>query len=204
MKKKFFLNSQKFAIHENRKIPYEDPKFFLGKLYHFFALHFHYTSDTPYRVWFDLDSCLTRWKRIFFKILTNSQFTKIAKFHMKTQIFPRQAIPKVLFDLHSHYNGDTPFRVWFDLENSLTRWKWNFFKIRKNSPFAKFAKFCMKNQIFSRQVIQKFFLLYTLITLLILHTAFGLIWTKIILLIFRTEFGLIWIAPWPDEKKNYF
>ena len=174
MKKKFFLNSQKFAIHENRKIPYEDPKFFLGKLYHFFALHFHYTSDTPYRVWFDLDSCLTRWKRIFFKILTNSQFTKIAKFHMKTQIFPRQAIPKVLFDLHSHYNGDTPFRVWFDLENSLTRWKRPIIKI----PFSRNSKSSVwYTNFFPRQAVPIFFLLYTLISLVILHTAFGLIWT---------------------------
>ena len=32
----------------------------------FFALHSHYTGDTHYRVWLDLDNSLTRWKRIFF------------------------------------------------------------------------------------------------------------------------------------------
>ena len=40
MKKNYFLNSQKFAIREIRKIPYENPKFFLGKLYQkFFFLY---------------------------------------------------------------------------------------------------------------------------------------------------------------------
>ena len=33
MKKNYFLNSQKLAHRENRKIPYENPTFFLGKLY---------------------------------------------------------------------------------------------------------------------------------------------------------------------------
>ena len=47
---------------------------------------------------------------------------------MKTQIFPRQAIPKVPFGLQSHYIGDTPYRVWFDFDNSLTQWKDLFLK----------------------------------------------------------------------------
>ena len=46
---------------------------------------------------------------------------------MKTNFFPKQAKPKIFFALHSHYTGDTPYRVWFDLDNSLTRWKKNFF-----------------------------------------------------------------------------
>ena len=33
MKKNCFLNSQEFAIREIYKIPYENPIFFLGKLY---------------------------------------------------------------------------------------------------------------------------------------------------------------------------
>ena len=33
MKKTYFKNSQKFAIHESCKIPYENPIFSLGKLY---------------------------------------------------------------------------------------------------------------------------------------------------------------------------
>ena len=59
-------------------------------------------------------------------------------------------------------------------------------KILKNSQFAKFAKFRMKTQLFPRHALPKLFLLYTLITLVILHTAFGLIWT----------------TPWPAGKKN--
>ena len=43
--------------------------------------------------------------------------------------FPRQAIAKILFVLDSKYTGDTPYRVWFDLDNSLTRWKRPIFKM---------------------------------------------------------------------------
>ena len=85
-----------------------------------FVLHSRYTWDTPYRVWFDLDNSLTRRKRPIFKIrnLRNSQISV-----WKTNFFPRQAIPKIFFVLHSIYTWDTPYRVWFDLDNSLTRWK---------------------------------------------------------------------------------
>ena len=210
-----------------------------------FALDSHYTGDTPFRVWFDLDNSLTRRKRIFFKILKNSQFAKFAKFRMKTHFFPRQALPtfffalhshytcdtpyrvsldldnsltrwkrptfiipfsqnskrfvwtpnffpsqaieKILFALHFHYTGDTQCRVWFDLGNSLTRWKLIIFKILKNSQFAKFAKFRMKTHFFPRQAIPATFWLYTVITLVILNP----------------EFGLIWATPWPDEKQLF-
>ena len=70
MTKKFFLNSRKFAIRENRKIPYDNPFVFLASYANnFFALHSLYTADTLYRVWFDLDNSLTRWKRPFLKFL---------------------------------------------------------------------------------------------------------------------------------------
>ena len=94
-----------------------------------FVLHSHYTGDTPYRVCFDLDSSLTRWKRPFFKI----PFSRNSKSSVwKPNFFPRQAKPKKFFALHFHYTGDTQFRVWFDLDNSLTRWK-RFFFFKKNS-----------------------------------------------------------------------
>ena len=72
---------------------------------------------TPYRVWFDLDNSLTQWKRPIFKIryLRNSQISV-----WKTNFFPRQAIPKILSVLQFRYPWDTPYRVWFDLDNSLT------------------------------------------------------------------------------------
>ena len=123
--------------------------------------------------------------------------------------------------------------------------KKNYFIILKKSQFAKFAKFRMKNCFFPRQALPNFFLLNTLITLVILHTAFGLIWTTpypdeknlflkfffseiqkvpyektsfflgklnqkyfllytlITLVILQNEFGLIWTTPWPDEKELF-
>ena len=83
-----------------------------------FVLDSRYTGDTPYRVWLDLDNSLTRRKRPIFKIryLRNSQI-----YVLKTNFFPRQAIAKILFVTHSTYNGDTPYQVWLDLNNSLTR-----------------------------------------------------------------------------------
>ena len=62
-------------------------------------------------------------------MLKNSQFAKFAKFRMKTQLFPGHALPNFLFALRSHYTGATPYRIWFDLDNSLTRWKIPIFKI---------------------------------------------------------------------------
>ena len=79
-----------------------------------------------------------------------------------------------------------PNLVRFD--NSLNRWKRTIFKIRKNSKFAKFAKFRMKHQFFfPGKLYQKFFLPYTFITLVIRHADFGLIWT----------------TPWPDEEDQF-
>ena len=120
--------------------------FFLGKLYQqFFALHCHYTRDTPYRVWFGLDNSLTRWKRPIFKI----PFSRNSKSSVwKTKFFPRQAKPKILFALHSHYTGDTAHRVWFDLDNSLTRWKKIIFKNLKISQFEKLQNSVWKPNFF--------------------------------------------------------
>ena len=106
---------------------------------------------------------------------------------MKTQPFPSQAKRKILFALHCHYNGDTQYRVWFDLGNSLTRWKRIFFNFLKNSQFAKFAKFRMRTQLFPRHALPKIFLLYTVITLVILNAVFGFIWS----------------TPWPDKKDLF-
>ena len=149
----------------------------------FFALHSNCTGEIQWRVWFDLEKSLTRWKRIILKIRKNSHFAKSAKFRMKTQIFPRQAIPKVLFDLHSYYIGDTPYRVWSDLDNSLTRWRRPIFK----TPFLRNSKSSVWNTNFFPWQAGPIFLLYTLITLVILYT----------------KFGLIWKTAWPDEKELF-
>ena len=114
-----------------------------------FVLHSRYTWDTPYRVWIDLDNSLTRRKRPIFKIryLRNSQISV-----RKTNFFPRQAIAKILFVLHSRYTWDTPYRVWIDLDNSLTRRKRPIFKIRylRNSQIS-----VRKTNFFPRQAIAK-------------------------------------------------
>ena len=100
----------------------------------------------------------------------------IANFSMKNQLFSRQAIPKIRSVLHSEYTWDTPFRVWFDLNNSLTRWKRPIFKINcsRNSqiPYEKLTFFLGK-------LYQKFFFSYTLPTQWILHAKFGSIWTTL-------------------------
>ena len=119
----------------------------------FSALHCHYTGDIQCRVWFDLDNSLTRWKRIFFKIPKNSQFVKLAKFRMKTHFSSYASYTNNFFALHSHYTDDTHYRVWFDLDNSLTRWKRIIFKILEKSQFSKFAKIRMKTRFFPRQAI---------------------------------------------------
>ena len=146
-----------------------------------FVLHSRYHWDTPCRVWSDLDNSLTQWNRPIFKIryLRNSQISV-----WNTNFFPRQAIPKILFVLPSTYPGDTPYRVWFDLNNSLTRWKRPIFKflIRENRKFP-----YEKLTFFLDELHQKFFLFYTLHTLGILHT----------------EFNLVWTTHWPDEKDLF-
>ena len=105
--------------------------------------------DTPIRIWFDLDNSFIRWRRRIFKILflRNSQISI-----WKTKFLPRQAIPKILSVSDSKYPWDTPYQVWFDLDNSLTRWKRPFFKIRylRNSQIS-----VWKTNIFPRQAIPK-------------------------------------------------
>ena len=57
-------------------------------------------------------------KDLFLKIVIR----EIRKFPYEklTFSFPRQAIPKILIALHSNYTADNPYRVRFDLDNSLT------------------------------------------------------------------------------------
>ena len=99
----------------------------------------------------------------------------------KSDFFPRQAIPKFFFALNSHYAGDTPYRVWFDSDNSLTRWKIPLFKF----PFSRNLKSSVWNTNFFPDKVYQFF--YALTSLVILHT----------------EFGLIWTTPWPDENELF-
>ena len=145
----------KWLFREIRKIPYENPIFFRGKLYLFFALHCHYTGDTQYRVWFDLDNSLTRWKRFFFKFL-KFRNSRISQNSVSKPNFFQGTLYQQLLALHCHYIGDTPYRVWFDLDNSLTRWKKPIYKI----PFSRNSQNSVRKTIFFRGKLYLFFALH--------------------------------------------
>ena len=150
-----------------------------------FVLQSSYPWDTRYRVWFDLNNSLTRRKRPIFKIryLRNSQISV-----WNTNFFPRRAIPKLLFVLQSSYPWDTRYRVWFDLNNALTRRKRRIFKYTYSKLFGNNSKFPYEIlTFFLVKLYQNFFLFYNLVTHGILDT----------------EFGSIWTTPWPDEKDLF-
>ena len=119
-------------------------------------------------------------------------FAKLKIFRMKsvsiTNIFTRQAIAKNPFFLHSNNTGDTPFRVWLDLEIFLTRWERTIFKI----PYSRNSKTFVWNP-------------YELVTFLL-----DKLWQKFILSYVRTtqwilhaEFVLVWTSSWPDQKDLF-
>ena len=121
-KKDLFL---KFLFREIQKVLYENPTFFLVKLNEKYILLYTVITIVILNAEFGL-IWTTPWpdeEDQFLKLL----FREFKKFYMKTQPFPSQAKRKILFALHCHYNGDTQNRVWFDLGNSLTRWKRIFF-----------------------------------------------------------------------------
>ena len=62
-----------------------------------------------------------------------------------------------------------------------------FLKFSKIPNSRKSQTSVWKPNFFLGKLYQQFFLLYTLITLVILHS----------------EFGLIWTTPWPDEKELF-
>ena len=78
------------------------------------------------------------------------------------------------FVLESTYPEDTPYQVWFDLNNFLTRLKKSVFKI----PFSRNWKSSVWNtNFFPRQATPKILFVFILITLVILPAEIGLIWT---------------------------
>ena len=149
MKKDLFL---KLVIREIRKFPYEILTFFLGnleqKLFLFYTLITLVILHNEFGlIW------TTPWsneKDLFFKIGYSGN-TQISVWN--TNFFPRQPIAKILFVLHSNYTGDTPYPVWFDLDNSLVRWKRPFFNIchSGNTEIS-----VWKTYSFTRQAISKF------------------------------------------------
>ena len=183
MKKTYFL---KFLIREIRvysRISVWKPRFFprqaLPKI--LFVSNSRCTGDTPYRNWFGLKKFLIRRKRPIFKIRysRNSQISyEILTF------FPTQAIQKNLVASDSRCAGNTPYRVLFDLDKYLIRWK---------RPVLKFVireirKFPYEILIFFvHKLYQKILLIQTLVSQGILHT----------------EIGSVWITSWPFQKDLF-
>ena len=149
--------------------------FFLGKLYQqlfCLTLSLHWWYSIPSLVLFG--QLHNPMKKTFFNI----PFSRNSKSSIwKHNFFPRQAKPKILFALHCNYTGDTQYRVWFDLDNSLTRWKRIFFLNSRKFAIREIRKIPYENPFFSRQAIPTTFLTYTVLTLVILNTECGLIWT---------------------------
>ena len=148
----------KILFSRNSQSSVWNTNIFPDKVYQFFALRSHYTGDTAYRVWFDLDNSLTRWKRIIFKIFKIRNSRNSQNSVWKRNFFPGRAILRIIFPLHFHYSGYNQCRVWFYLHNSLTRWKRIIFKIRysRNSQ-----NFVWEPNLFPRQALRKFFALHS-------------------------------------------
>ena len=141
----------KLVFWEIRKFPYEILTFFLGnleqKLFLFYTLITLLILHTEFRlIW------TTPWsdeKDLFLKLVIR----EIRKFPYEIlTFFQRQPIAKILFVLHSNHKGDTPCRVWFDLDNSLVRWKRPNFNIC-NSGNTQISVW--KTYFFPRQAISK-------------------------------------------------
>ena len=145
------------------------------------VLFFTYTGDTTCGVWFDLDSSKTQSITTTIKI----HFSRNSRISVwKPNFFRRQAIAKILFFSDSSYTGDTLFRVWFNLNIYLTQSKITIVKIRQKRS----SQLSYENPTFLLgKLYKKFFLFYTLITLVILHA----------------EVSLVWTAPWPDQTDLF-
>ena len=81
----------------------------------------------PSLVWFE--QLLDPMKKVYFLKFFNRNLFELIEIYVWKPNFPRQAIAKILQVLHSRYPWYTPYRVCFDLNNSLTRWKTPFFEI---------------------------------------------------------------------------
>ena len=120
--------SLKFVILEIRKFPYEKLTFFPGnleqKVFLFYTLITLMILHTEFGlIW------TTPWsdeKDLFLKLVIR----EIRKFPYEIlTFFLGNRWQKLLFVLYSNFTGNTPYPIWFDLENSLVRWKRPIFKI---------------------------------------------------------------------------
>ena len=132
-----------YLFREIQKVPYELLTFFLGKLYQKYSLFYVLTTLVILLAEFGL-IWSTPWpdeKDLFLKFL----FREIQKVRYEIlTFFLGNLYQKVCFVSRFNYTGDTPCRVWFDLDNSLTRWKRPIFKI----PFWRNSKSSVWNTNF--------------------------------------------------------
>ena len=143
-----------------------------------FALHFLDTGDSPYQVCFTLNKSLTRQNFYFFE---NKKGEKVDISDWNTNFFSMKIRRTIFFVSESNYPEDTPYQVWFTLNNSLNRQNFYFFENKKGEK----VNISDWNTNFSSMKVRRtIFLSQRLPTLRILHT----------------KFGLIWIASWPDKK----
>ena len=159
------LTRRNFYIFENRiseKVDISDwnknffPKQAIAKISS--VLDFRHPWDTPYQVWFNLDYSLTRRNFYFFE---NRISEKVDISDWNTNFFPRQAIAKIPSVLDSRHPWDTPYQVWFNLDNSLTRRK---FYIIENRISEKVDISDWDKNFFPRQAIAN--------TLFVLHSRY--------------------------------
>ena len=129
-----YLNRRNFYIFENRiseKVDISDwnTNFFsrqtIPKILS--VLDSRHPWDTPCQVWFNLDNYLNR--RNFY-IFENRISEKVDISDWNTNFFSRQTIPKILSVLELRHPWDTPYKVWFNLDNSLTRRNFYIFENR--------------------------------------------------------------------------
>ena len=144
-----------------------------------FILRFNYTGDNPCWVWL---ICKAPWpdeKVLFLKFLKICNSRNSQNSVWRTNLLPRQATAKILFLLHSTYTGDTPYQVWFNLDNFLIQSKITIIKIRSSRNSQVFV---WKLNFLARQAIPTI--------LFVLHSNYT----------GDTPYWawLIWTAPRPD------
>ena len=128
-----------------------------------------------------------------------------------------------LFYQKSSYSWDTRYRVWFGLDNSLTRSKRPIFLLIDNRKFLRQAiPDGILDTVFGlvwttpwpdqKDLFLKLFiwnnskLPYETLTLFLgkLYQKFFLFYHLVTHGILDTKFGFIWITPWPDQKRPIF
>ena len=146
-KKDLFL---KLLIWKNRKFPYEKVSFFLGKLYKKFFLPYTFITLVIFHT-----KCGSLWttpwldKISIFLIIEKAEKSI---FRIEIHFFSMKVRRTILFESESTYPENTPFQVWFDLNNFSTRQKKPIFKITylKKSQIS-----VRKTKFFPKQAIQK-------------------------------------------------